>query len=142
LKACTESTDWKFNIQFEFTARDTPQQNYLAELGFATLANRGLWKEAFKTATLLDGLTATTIGGVTDTRYVHWGGANPSFAKHLKTWGEAGTVKIKIKVTPRVADRGVQCMMVGYAPHHDGDCYMMWDPHTQRIHESRDITSG
>jgi hypothetical protein len=29
---------------------------------------------------------------------------------------------------------------VGYAPHHDGDCYMMWDPHTQRIHESRDIT--
>lgn len=99
-----------------------------------------VWKEAFKTATLLDGLTATTIDGVTDTRYVHWGGANPSFAKHLKTWGEAGTVKIKIKATPRVADRGVQCMMVGYAPHHDGDCYMMWDPHTQRIHESRDIT--
>ena len=27
--------------EFELTARDTPQQNSLAEVGFATLANRG-----------------------------------------------------------------------------------------------------
>jgi hypothetical protein len=53
---------------FEFTARDAPQQNHLAELGFAALANHGralmhtanvpllvrheVWREAFKTVTL------------------------------------------------------------------------------------------
>ena len=33
------SVDWKLNLTFEFTARDTPQQNSLVEVGFATLAN-------------------------------------------------------------------------------------------------------
>jgi hypothetical protein len=57
-------------INFEYTAANTPQQNHLAELGFAVLANRGcammhqanlpletryqLFREAFQTATLLD----------------------------------------------------------------------------------------
>jgi hypothetical protein len=36
-----ESVEWKLDIEFEFTARDTPQQNHLAELGFAVLVNRG-----------------------------------------------------------------------------------------------------
>ena len=39
-KRC-DSEAWKLAIDFEFTARDTPQQNHLAELGFAVLANRG-----------------------------------------------------------------------------------------------------
>jgi hypothetical protein len=155
LKARCQSADWKLNIEFEFTARDTPQQNHHAELGFTVLANKGravmhraniplvlrykLWREAFKTVTLLDGLVATKIDEVIATRYVHWCGANPAFAKHLRTWGEAGTVKLKIKATPRVADRGVQCMMVGCATDHDGDCYRMWDPNTARVHETRDV---
>lgn len=61
----------KLNLTFEITARDTPQQNHLVELGFATLANRGqammnqanillivrykVFKEAFKIAAHLDG---------------------------------------------------------------------------------------
>ena len=48
-------------------------------------------------------------------------------------------MKLKITAIPRVADRGVQCMMAGYALDHDGDCYIMWDPNTARIHETRDI---
>ena len=76
------------------------------------------------------------IDGVTATRYVYWGGTNLAFAKYLKTWGEAGTVKLKLTATPRAADRGVQCMMVGYALEHDGDCYRMWDPNTSRLHET------
>jgi len=40
LKTRSESSDWKLCIKFEFTARDTPQQNHLAELAFITLANR------------------------------------------------------------------------------------------------------
>ncbi|KAL7577787.1 hypothetical protein ACA910_010543 [Epithemia clementina (nom. ined.)] len=41
LKERCESKDWKLNVECKFTARDTPQQNSLAEVGFATLANRG-----------------------------------------------------------------------------------------------------
>ena len=63
----------------------------------------------------------------------------PAFAKHLRTWGEAGTVKIKTKTTPKLADRGVQCMMVGYALDHDGDCYRMWNPETNSVYETRDV---
>jgi hypothetical protein len=36
-----QSADWKLDAKSEFTARDTPQQNHLAELGFAHLANYG-----------------------------------------------------------------------------------------------------
>jgi hypothetical protein len=41
LQSCCESADWKFRIQPEYTASYTPQQNHLAELGFAILSNRG-----------------------------------------------------------------------------------------------------
>jgi hypothetical protein len=155
LQKRSDSKDWKLNIKFEFTARDTPQQNHLAELGFAHLASKGrammisanipltlrykLFKEAFKTATLLDGLMAVTLEGVTATRYKHYMGENPDYAYHLRTWGEAGTVKTKTLATPKIGDRGVQCMFVGYAADHAGDCYRMWDPKTSRVHATRDI---
>lgn len=155
LKQRAESSDWKLGIDFEFTARDTPQQNHLAELAFAVLANRGravmlranvplkwrykLFPEAFKTVTLLDGLVPIMVDNKLATRFEHWRGTNPSFAKHLRTWGEAGTVKTRGKMTPKLADRGTQCMFVGYALDHAGDCYRMWDPKTGRIHVTRDI---
>jgi hypothetical protein len=28
LKECSESADWKLDIEYEFTAQDTPQQNH------------------------------------------------------------------------------------------------------------------
>ena len=97
------------------------------------------FKEAFKTATLLDGLTVLELNGVDATRFVHWGGENPEFAKYLRVWGEAGTVKTKTKTTPKLFDRGVHCMMVGYALNHAGDTYRMWDMKTNRVHETRDV---
>ena len=63
----------------------------------------------------------------------------PKFAKHLHNWGETGTVKVKTVGKPKVADRGVQCMFIGYALNHDGDCYKMWDPKTGGVHETRDV---
>ena len=155
LKERSASSAWKLNIQFEITARDTPQQNHLAELGFTSLASKGralmnqaniplsvrykVFKEAFKTATLLDGLQTTSIDEKIATRYMHFFGSNPNFAKHLRTWGEAGTVKIKTKSTPKIADRGAQCMFVGYALDHSGNTYRMWDPITGGVHTSRDV---
>ena len=99
-KRCA-SADWKLgDIDFEYTARDTPQQNHLAELGFAVLANRGrammakaniplkirykVFPDCFETATKLDGLTPVTIDGKTATRFEHWYGKNPEWSKHLK----------------------------------------------------------
>jgi hypothetical protein len=40
LQQRAKSKDWKLNIQFEYTARDTPQQNHLAELALATISIR------------------------------------------------------------------------------------------------------
>ena len=31
-------------------------------------------------------------------------GKNPNFANHLRTWGEAGTVTVKTKMTPKVGN--------------------------------------
>jgi Integrase core domain. len=155
LEQRANSVAWQLGISFEYTARNTPQQNSLAEVAFATIANRGrammhranlplahqykLCKEAFKTATLLDGLTVIILDGVAKTRVEHWSGKLPKFAMHLRTWGEAGTVTLKNTRSPKLADRGVQCMFVGYALNHEGDCYRMWDPLTNRVHITRDI---
>ena len=149
------SKDWKMKCEFEFTARDTPQQNSLAEVGFATLANCGwvmmhranlpmmdryrLAHEAFQCATHLDRLTVVEINGVTKTCYEHFVGQNPMFAKHLQMWGKAGTVKIKTSTSPKLNDKGTHCMFVGYTYNRPGDCYRMYDPKTGRTQETRDI---
>jgi hypothetical protein len=146
LQQRSQSADWKLNITYKFTARDTPQQNHLAELGFAHLANYGralmaranvplnipykVFTKVFKTATLLDGLTVIKIGNKEGTRYEHWCGKNPEFSEHLRTWGKVGTVKIKTNATPKIGDRGIQCMFVGYSLDHAADCYEIWNPAT------------
>ena len=99
LKERSESANWKLGIDFEFTARVTPQQNHLAEIGFAVIANKGhalfasvnvplklrykLVNEAFKMAMLLNGLVVVEINGKKATRFEHWYGKNPAFVNHL-----------------------------------------------------------
>eukprot|EP00957_Ditylum_brightwellii_P121827 9290374-Ditylum_brightwellii.AAC.1 len=61
------------------------------------------------TATLTDGLTLIELDGKFATRYMHLFKKNPTFAKHLCTWNEAGTVKVKKSATPKLANKGVQC---------------------------------
>ena len=63
----------------------------------------------------------------------------PTFAKHLRTWGEAGTVKTKTNTTPKVQDRGITCMMAGYSKDHGGNCYDMLNWETSRIIQTRDV---
>jgi hypothetical protein len=64
LETRSDSADWKLNVDYEFTSRDTPHQNQLEEPGFATITNRGravmyranvplkirykLWREALR----------------------------------------------------------------------------------------------
>ena len=70
----------------------------------------------------------------------HWSGSKLEYALNLCMWGGAGTVKLKAQMTGKLEDRGVQCMFVGYAKDHAGDVYHMWDPDTNGIHETQDIT--
>jgi hypothetical protein len=70
----------------------------------------------------------TTINGKTATRIEHWCGKLPKWVSHLHTWEESGTVKTKIKTTPKLADRGIQRMFVGHSKDHDGDCFDMYYP--------------
>jgi len=82
-----KSKDWQFDWVVEYTPRDTPQHNHMAELGFAVLGNKGralliranvpwkyrfhLYREAFKTTTDLDGLVMVTVNGKRATRFEH-----------------------------------------------------------------------
>jgi hypothetical protein len=150
-----KSKDWKFEIKYEYTGRDTPQHNHMAQLGFASLVNKGralmvranipmnkrylLFREAFKTVTYLDSLVVTTVETKKATRHEHFYGKNPKWMKFLRTWGEAGTVKVKTKTMPRLADRGVHCMFTGYADDQEGDVYHMWNPKTERVHITQDV---
>ena len=122
LQQRSESADWKLGIHYEFTDARTPQRNCLAEVAFQTILCRGrammahanmpmdiryrVFRECMITATLLDGLTVIELGGITATRYVHWCGANPRWSKHLRVFGEAGTVKTATKTTPKIANGG------------------------------------
>jgi hypothetical protein len=85
-----------------------------------------VWIKAFQHATDLDGLVVTTIKGKEASRYEHWNNQLPKWSNHLRTWGESGTVKVKTATTPKIADRGIQCVFVGHPKDHDGDCYEMW----------------
>jgi hypothetical protein len=69
-----------------------------------------IWKKAAKTAALLDGLMTVKINDSVKLRYQHAFGHNPSFVEHLRTVGEAGTVKMKNQGTPKLANRGVACI--------------------------------
>jgi hypothetical protein len=99
LQERSDSSDWKLRIKYEYTARNTPQQNHLAEQGFAHLAKLGraimnhvnvplkwrfkLFAKAFKTATLLDRLYVIELDRKADTRFKHWCGTNPRLIEHL-----------------------------------------------------------
>ena len=151
-----KSADWKLGVKkFELTARDSPQQNAVAEVKLATMGDRGrammdranippemlmvMYPSATETATKLDGLTLVTINGVTMTRYEHCGLEMPTLASNLRTYGEAGVVKIKSKTDPKAAIKGITCVFVGYPDNHSSDCFKMMKPATQRYVETRDV---
>ena len=142
LLKCAGSSDWAIlqPIDFEFTSRDTPQHNSLAELAFLYLARKvrammggamvpdNLWSkvtlEAISCATQLDGLVVVEVGGKTATHDMHMFGANPSWAQKLCVWGEAGIVAEG--KNSKTGDKGTTMMFVGYADC-ESDSVRMWD---------------
>ena len=86
-----------------------------------------MYREAFKTATDLDWLVMVMVNSKWATRYKHIFGGNPQWTKHLRLFVEAGTVKLATGNSPKLANRRVHFMMVGYAKNHDCDVYRMWN---------------
>jgi len=110
----------------------------MIEANLSIASRYQLFREAIHTATLLDSLVVVEIDGVKATRYKHFFNREPVWARHLRIFGEAGTVTIKERNT-KLDDRGVPCLFVGYPLNHPSDCYRMYDPETKRVHLSRDI---
>ena len=57
----------------------------------------------------------------------------------LRTIGEAGTVKITNDTTPKLQDRRIHCIFVGYLENLLEGCYWMYDPATHRVCQSQDV---
>ena len=86
-------------VDFEFTSRDTPQHNNLAELSFPYLAGKArammgaahvphdvcgkLAIKAIKCATQLDGLRVIKVGDKTGTQDFHVFKSSPTWAVNL-----------------------------------------------------------
>ena len=92
---------YRLDIEFEYTARKTLQQNYFTEVVTATIANRGrsimnrgnvpgryryvLFNDVVTTATKLDMLLMVQSDGSMTMRCVHWADSFPRFTKYLRT---------------------------------------------------------
>ena len=63
-----------------------------------------LLADAFDMATKIDGLIPIELDGETKTQDEHWCGVQQRFVPHMQVWGEARTVKLKMRGTPKVAD--------------------------------------
>ncbi|MFM8622083.1 MAG: reverse transcriptase domain-containing protein, partial [Holophagaceae bacterium] len=141
-------------IRFEFTARQTPQQNGKVERAFASLYGRmrammrgagfddsskmKLWMEAASTATKLDNILSLPSA---ISPYKKFYGADAKYQDYLRTFGEigivtknpGGTIKAKLE------DRGERCMFLGYAANHAPNVYRMWNIRTNKVWITRDI---
>ena len=101
LERRANGAQWNLQLEFEYTARATPQQNSLVETGFASMLNKAramlaaarvpydrryqIAGEAIITATKLDGLVVIKVNGTVKTRYEHFGYQLPRFVKHMRT---------------------------------------------------------
>jgi len=105
--SCSSSTvrDWKLNWLFEYMPRE---HNHLAKLDLTLISRNDralsicayvpwkhwfhLYREAFKIVTDLDGPLIVSVYGKRAAHYQHMFWQNPIWAKHLRLFGESGTV--------------------------------------------------
>ena len=84
-------------------------------------------------------MASVTIDGITKTRVEPCSGKLPRNANDLHTFGEAGTVNMKMKGISKLADRGIAMVFVGYSLKHEGGVCMMYNPKTHRLIVMREI---
>ena len=86
-----------------------------------------LCKECFNSAIYFSNLKVVTLNE-----------AKPCYAKHLRIWGEAGTVSMA--KNGKGGNRGIPMIFIGDAKIHAGNCYHVYSPIVGYVTETRDIT--
>ena len=133
-------------VDFEYTSRETPQHNHLAEVAFPYLAGLGramldtanvpekergrLVTHAIQLAVQLDGLRIVEINGKAATRDEHMYGEKPKRTKNMKKFGECGVVKEG--KNGKAGSRGIAMMFVGYAANRESDSYECTTPRQEK----------
>ena len=143
------------NITFEYTARNTPQQNGQVERAFATLYGRmrammkqagfsdnekqKFWTECASTATKTDNVLIRK--GQQESPYKQFYKEDPAYQKHLKPFGTKAvmTTKRGSDIKGKLDDRGTLCTFLGYARNHTGDTYRMRNNSTGKTVITRDL---
>jgi hypothetical protein len=150
-----KSKEWKHPVEFQWTARDTPQQNSVAETAFASNTRRvcalfvaakipkefryRLLPMAMKFVTDMKNLQPVEVNGMLKPRIEHFYGSLPNWTSNLHDFGEAGTVKTRSDMQPKLDDRGVVCMFVRYPIDHVADTYLMLDVSTTMVKTTLDV---
>ena len=151
---CIRDSD--YGIEMEYTARETPQQNGVAERAIAVIKARALammekakfskttknkfWAEATNTATILSNIVPT--GGNDDNLCADekFYGKPPKIYKNLQPFGRVGYVKRTGTAGTAWDRRSDKCVLMGYANNHSRDTYRMYNLETSKIIETRDVT--
>ena len=142
-------------ITLEYTAPNTPTQNGRAEKKIHVLWQRAMvqmvnanltissqndfWAESVACANYLEDLTIKAggdkpaLGTWTNESTLKW-------FKHLVQFGRIAVVNKCTKLSGKMINKGFPAMMVGYAPNHGAGTYRLYNPKTNRIVYSRDIS--
>ena len=100
-----------------------------------------VYKDGIQCATLIYGAVVIKIDGKRAMRYDNYAPneSTPAFLNLLRTWGEAGVVKMRTKNTTKLTYKGLTCLMVIYNVNFGASMYLMWNTTTNMIHNSRDV---
>jgi transposase InsO family protein len=148
----TFKEDMPSEIQFEYTAPHTPQQNGRIEQKFATLYGKmfalttayqlnqklrnDLWPHA---AHLVTSLENTIVDQKGSTPHFILKGKDPNWAQNLRTFEEIGIVYTKPPIRNKFTNHGSPCMFIGYAEDHTSNVFKLYNPKTSAFLLSRNV---
>ncbi|MEM7375719.1 MAG: reverse transcriptase domain-containing protein, partial [Bacteroidota bacterium] len=146
----------KYGIEIELTAPYTPQLNGVAERGFAVVKMRAmamlekagltdkmkdkLWAEAVNTATYISNIVPTSANEDSKCPDEVFYGEQPKGYKYLHPFGQVGYVTKRGKHIKKFERRSTKMIMVGYALTSARDTYRLYNPSTNSVIESRDVS--
>ena len=143
----------KGGITMEMTAPNTPQMNGVVERKFVTIRDKAvammlgamlddehqgqLWAEAIHTATKLENAIPNSRSN--ESPDYQWYSEHPGLLNHLVQWGRIGYITIHMKQN-KLSKKSIKCVCMGYADDHSSDTYRFYNPVTNKILLSRDVT--
>ena len=145
----------EFAMVLELTAPDTPQQNGVVERRIVILKQRALammiaadlvkkirellWCEAVSCANDLENISASTVRDKFPIEMMK--GTMSKLYPYFQPFGRVAYICIRKKFKATWKEKSVKHIMVGYAKNHSSDTYRFYNPKTNSISESRDVST-